>query len=153
MGIFSFFKKKPFFSEPEKERILAAIRIAEKATSGEIRVYVEDKNPLSDTLKRAAAIFLKLKMQNTVDRNAVLLYIATRDRKLALVGDEGINQKVGQVYWSKSVNDMLTQFGQQQIVAGVEQCILQIGQTLKEKFPYNSAADSNELRDDIVYGK
>ena len=36
---------------------------------------------------------------------------------------------------------------------GIEQCILQIGQTLKEKFPYNPTEDKNELPDEIVFGK
>ena len=95
MGIFSFFKKREFFSAQDKEQIIEAIRKAEKETSGEIRIYVEGKNPFMDAIDRAAEIFFKLKMQETDHRNAVLLYIAMDHHELALFADEGIYQKAG----------------------------------------------------------
>ena len=79
------FKKKEFFSAPQKERIVAAIHEMEQQTSGEIRVYVESKNPMVDPLERAAQVFHNLQMEKTGARNAVLLYIATRHRELAVV--------------------------------------------------------------------
>ena len=153
MGIFPFFKKKAFFSEEDQARIVEAIRTAEKETSGEIRIYVESKNPFMDPLDRAAEIFFQLKMQNTGYRNAVLLYIAMKDQELALFGDEGIHQKVGEEYWKNAVKNMIVNFADQKISIGIEQCVLQIGQTLKETFPYDAATDKNELPDDIAFGK
>ncbi|CAN5581950.1 TPM domain-containing protein [soil metagenome] len=152
MGIFPFFKKKTFFSEEEKARIVQAIQVAETETSGEIRVYVESKNPFVDPLERAGEVFFKLKMQETDDRNAVLLYIAIKDHELALFGDEGIYKKVGAEYWDKAVKNMIAEISGNHLVAGMEQCILQIGQTLKESFPYQATTDKNELPDDIVFG-
>jgi uncharacterized membrane protein len=151
--IFSFFKKKDFFSAKEKEQIVEAIRLAEKETSGEIRVYVESKNPLVDTLERAAEIFAQLKMQETAQRNAVLLYIATEHRELALFADEGIYQKVGKEFWQDAVKEMITHFKGEKISHGMAECIKKIGATLKEKFPYDASTDKNELPDDIVFGK
>ena len=107
MGIFPFFKKKQFFSDKDQERIVDAIRVAEKETSGEIRVYVESKNPYMDPIDRAAEIFVQLKMKETVHCNAVLLYIATKDRELALFGDQGIKIKLEEAYWNKAVKNML----------------------------------------------
>lgn len=153
MGILPFFKKKDFFSAQDKEQIVQAIRNAEKQTSGEIRVYVESKNPFVDAIDRAAEIFFKLEMQKTEHRNAVLLYIAMEHKQLALFGDEGIFQKVGADYWNTAVNNMIAQFTKENISNGIEQCIAQIGQTLKEKFPYEATTDKNELPDEIVFGK
>ena len=154
MGIFSFLHKpKEFFSVKDKEQIVQAIRNAEKETSGEVRVYVESRNPMVNVMDRAAEIFFKLKMQNTDDRNAVLLYIAMKDKELALFGDEGIYNKVGIEYWNSEVKNMIAQFSKENISNGIEQCIVHIGQTLKEKFPYDTATDKNELPDDIVFGK
>ena len=68
-----------------------------------------------DPLDRAAEIFLKLNMQNTKDRNGVLLYIAMKDHELALFGDEGIHQKVGAEYWKNAVKKMIAQFANQHI--------------------------------------
>jgi len=60
VSIFPLFKKKEFFSASEKEQIVEAIRMAEKETSGEVRVYVESKNAFVDPIDRAKEIFYKL---------------------------------------------------------------------------------------------
>jgi uncharacterized membrane protein len=151
--MFSLFKKKEFFSAADKEQIVEAIRMAEKETSGEIRIYVESKNAYVDAIDRAAEVFFKLKMHETDHRNAVLLYIAMKDQQLALYADEGIYQKAGKEYWDNAVKNMLSQFTKENISNGIEQCIAQIGQTLKEKFPYIPTEDKNELPDEIVFGK
>ncbi len=153
MGIFPFFKKRDFFSDADKAQIVEAIRIAEKETSGEIRIYVESKNPFVDAIDRAAEIFYKLKMEQTDHRNAVLLYIAMDHHELALFADEGIYQKAGAEYWDNAVKNMIAQFTKHNISNGIEQCVLQIGATLKEKFPYIPTEDKNELPDEIVFGK
>lgn len=151
--MFSLFKKKEFFSAKDKEQIVEAIRMAERETSGEIRIYVESKNAYVDAIDRAAEVFFKLKMQETDHRNAVLLYVAMKDQELALFADEGIYQKAGKEYWDNAVKNMMSQFTKENISNGIEQCITQIGQTLKEKFPYIPTEDKNELPDDIVFGK
>lgn len=151
--MFSLFKKKEFFSAADKAQIVDAIRMAEKETSGEIRIYVESKNAYVDAIDRAAEVFFKLKMQHTDHRNAVLLYIAMDDHQLALFADEGIYQKAGAQYWDAAVKNMLAKFTKENISNGIEQCITQIGQTLKEKFPYIPTEDRNELPDEIVFGK
>lgn len=154
MGIFSIFQKKRiFFTADEQAQIVKAIQASEKATSGEIRVFVESKNPFVKPLDRASEIFFKLKMEKTDHRNAVLLYIAMDSRELALFADQGIYEKVGSQYWDDSVKNMLTHFMKDNISKGIEQCIMQVGATLTEKFPYIATEDKNELPDDIVFGK
>jgi len=153
MGIFPFFKKKEFFTPDEKERIVEAIRLAEKETSGEVRVFIESKNPFVDPIDRAAEIFFKLKMQETQHRNAVIVYMATKHKELALFADEGIYKAVGAEYWNDAVKNMLARISSDSICEGLVQCILQIGQTLKEKFPYSPTDDKNELPDEIVFGR
>ncbi len=154
MGIFSIFKKKVnFFSADEQAQIVKAIQASEKTTSGEIRIFVESKNPFVDPLDRASEIFFKLKMQNTVNRNAVLLYIAMNSRELALFADQGIYEKVGAAYWDNAVKNMLAHFVKEDMANGIEECVRMVGATLTEKFPYMGAADKNELPDDIVFGK
>ena len=154
MGIFSFLQKpKEFFSAQEKEQIVNAISIAEKETSGEIRIYVESHNSMVNVMDRASEIFSTLQMQNTAHRNGVLLYIAMKDKELALFGDEGIYKMVGEEYWNNAVKLMIAQFSNQNITSGIVQCIGQIGNTLKEKFPFDPSIDKNELSNDIAFGK
>jgi uncharacterized membrane protein len=154
VGIFDFLsnKKQSFFTKEEEERMVEAIRSAEKQTSGEIRIYMEQHCKFINPLDRAKEVFVELEMFKTQDRNAVLLYIATKDNQLALLGDEGIYQKMGQVFWDNEVKLMLAEFKQHHFIDGVCHIIGDIGEALKTNFPYASD-DKNELEDGIVYGK
>ena len=154
MGLFSFLRKPTqHFSPQQMEQIVAAIRNAEKQTSGEVRVYVESRNPLVNVLERAAEIFYRLKMQETDDRNAVLLYIAIKDHEVALFADEGIYKKAGGTYWKNEMSEMLAHFKTDDIAGGIINCLNHIGETLKKEFPYDPLDDKNELPDNIVFGK
>ena len=153
MAIFSLFKKKPFFSDAEKKQIEDAIGSTEKETSGEVRVFVESKNAFVDPLDRAKEVFEKLEMYKTKHRNAVLLYIAIDHKELALFADENVYTTLGKEYWQDSVKKMIAHFAGNNIATGIEHCIKEIGQTLKEKFPFDAADDHDELPNDIVFGK
>lgn len=148
-----FRKKKEFFNADEKRRIVEAIHLAEHRTSGEVRVFVESHCSYMDAIDRAAEIFLKLQMQNTAHRNAVLVYVAVKDRQLAVFGDEGIHQKVGNDYWNIKVKEMIAHFNKENYADGIRQCVLDIGEALQSNFPYNKNTDKNELPDDIVFGR
>jgi uncharacterized membrane protein len=146
-----FRKKKEFFSHEEQDRIVQAIQAAEKQTSGEIRVYVEGRCRFIDALDRAVELFYGLKMQETDHRNGVIVYVAIKDRQLAIFGDEGIHQKVGTDFWQLEVKKMLDEFNSAHFVAGIVEIVHDIGQALHHHFPYQRE-DKNELPDDIVFG-
>jgi len=153
MGIFSFlFPAKPFFTDEEQQQIVAAIRAAEKRTSGEIRLFIESKCSYVDALDRAAEIFFGLKMEHTEDRNGVLLYIAVKDKQLAIFGDKGIHEKVGTEFWNKEVRKILSEFSKQHYADGIVTIVTEIGEALVHHFPYENE-DRNELPDDIVFGR
>ncbi len=147
------FKKKSFLSAEDNKRIVEAIKSCEQLTSGEIRIYMESKNPLVSTLERATEIFTNLQMHTTKQRNAVLLYIAVKDREVALFGDEGIHQQVGTDFWNNQIAQMISHFKENNLTDGIVKCIAEVGSVLVEKFPYNSSEDKNELPDDIIFGK
>jgi uncharacterized membrane protein len=153
MRLFSFKKKQTIFTEEENRRIVSAIRTCEQRTSGEIRVYIESRNPFVSPMDRAIEVFAKLKMEQTDHRNGVLLYIAHKDHELALFGDEGIYNVTGKVFWDKEVSTMLANFKENNLVEGIIQCILGVGEALHNSFPYIPTEDKNELPDDIVFGK
>ncbi len=153
--MFHLFRKKAinYFSAEEKAKIVAAIQTAEHTTSGEVRVYVESKCSYMNALDRAKEIFPNLKMYATAERNAVLIYIALKDKQLAVFGDEGIHQKVGDVFWNQSVKTMLQHFNKTNYAEGIVTIIGEVGKALQQHFPYNAQTDTNELSDDIVFGK
>lgn len=153
MKLFPWKKPREFFTEAEKSAIQAAIQAAEQRTSGEVRLFVESKCHFVDALDRAKEMFTQLKMEQTAERNATLVYIAVDDRQAAVFGDEGIHQKVGQQYWEDEIQKMLLYFQKEHLVDGIIQCIKDIGDALHYYFPYDRDTDKNELPDDIVFGK
>lgn len=146
-------KKKSFFPEEETRLIVKAIREAEHHTSGEVRVFVESRCSWVDAIDRAAEIFFSLKMDKTEQRNAVLIYVAIKDRQLAVFGDEGIHNKVGTEYWNKVVKEMLSSFNKENYARGIAECAIQVGDALCTHFPFNRGTDKNELPDEIVFGR
>jgi uncharacterized membrane protein len=149
----SLFRKKEFFSDEEKEAIVSAVREAEQRTSGEVRVFVEHRCRYVDAIDRAVEIFGSLQMYQTDLKNAVLVYVATKDRQLAIFGDQGIHEKVGDQYWENEVRKMISAFNRDNVAEGIRQCVLNIGSALSTHFPYDTNTDKNELPDDIVFGK
>ena len=154
-NILNIFSKKAvdLFSQEEKDLVVAAIQGAECKTSGEVRVYIESKCRFVKPVDRAIEIFQKLNMQSTAQRNAVIVYVAMKDRQLAVYGDQGIHEKVGIDFWNEAVKKMLQQFNSSNYANGIATVVTEIGNALQEHFPYDAQTDINELPDDIVFGK
>jgi uncharacterized membrane protein len=144
-------KAEDFFTNEEKEKIIEAIKSAEKDTSGEIRVHLEN-NLKDDVLDRAAFLFEKLKMHSTEERNGVLFYLAVKDRKFAILGDAGINAVTPENFWDEIKDKMSSYFKEGQYTEGLVSGIAMAGKALKIHFPYKSD-DVNELSDEISFGK
>ncbi|MFL5730989.1 MAG: TPM domain-containing protein [Cytophagaceae bacterium] len=139
-----------FFNREEEKIILEAIKEAEKNTSGEIQVHVENRCK-KDTMDRAAEVFAMLKMNKTKLRNGVLFYLAVEDKKFAILGDAGINSAVPADFWEKIKNNMQTDFKAGNFAKGLSEGIAEAGKQLKKHFPF-SKGDVNELSDDISFG-
>ncbi|TAH02211.1 MAG: TPM domain-containing protein [Sphingobacteriales bacterium] len=152
MALFPWQRKENFLTTAETQRVVAAIKAAEKRTSGEIRVFIESRCRYVKAIDRAKEVFFQLEMDETEQRNATLLYIATKDKQLAVFGDEGIYQKTGASFWNNEVALMLTAFKKEQFADGIAGCVTDIGEALHQHFPYDSD-DKNELPDDIIFGK
>lgn len=92
-------------------------------------------------------------MNDTKERNGVLVYVAVEDRKLAIYADQGIYDKVGVEFWYNQVQEMTAQFKEENYVQGMSVVIAEIGKALTHHFPYDRVSDSNELSDEIMIGK
>lgn len=137
------------FNDEEQQRIRTAIEDAEKHTSGQIRVCIE-KTCSENVLDRAAKYFHQLDMHKTRLRNGVLIYVATVDRKFAIIGDRGINKVVPKNFWDDTKEDMLQHFKIGDLVEGIVTGLEIAGDHLEKYFPHKTG-DSNELSDDIAF--
>lgn len=141
-------KAQDYFTESRLAEIDKAIKQAELNTSGEIRLYVEDRCK-EDVLDHAAFLFGELGMHKTELRNGVLFYLAMQDQKFAILGDGGINARVPKDFWDHIKVEMLSSFKEGQFSKGLEKGISMAGKALAEHFPYQKG-DVNELSDDII---
>lgn len=133
----------------QDRKIVEAIKQAELNTSGEIKVHIEN-HCRGDVEQRSLLVFNKLKLNETKLRNGVLIYLAVKDRKFAILGDEGINNVVEEGFWNDVKDLMLSHFKDGHFAEGLEQGILCCGEKLKTYFPYQTD-DTNEIPDDISY--
>lgn len=144
-------KLDKFLSDAEKEEITRAIRRAESSTSGEIRVHIEYRCP-GDALRRAEEVFELLGMANTSEKNGALVYIAVGDRKLAVIGDSGIDRRVRPEFWQQIERQIESEFAQGRFCRGICLGVELLGEKLKELFP-RRPDDANELSDEVSFGK
>jgi uncharacterized membrane protein len=134
------------------ERVRKAIEEAERQTSGEIRVSVAPF--FWGNVRRAAErAFVRLGMTRTGERNAILFFVVPARRRLVLLGDAGIHEKVGQEFWEAAVAAVTARFRDGDFTEGLVRGIEEVGRRLAEHFPYDPAHDTNELPDDVEFGK
>lgn len=141
---------KDFFSSEEQKRILDTIAEAERNTSGEIQVHLENRCK-EEVLDRAAEVFAILNMHKTVQRNGVLFYLAIRDKKFAILGDMGINEKVPDDFWNNIKDHLQRLFSEGRFTEGLCDGIRMAGEQLSLHFPFHKD-DINELPDDLSFG-
>ena len=138
------------FNDDQQQQIRQAIEEAEKHTSGEIRVCVE-KHCSEEAIHRAIKYFHKLGMYHTVQRHGVLIYLATADRKFAIIGDRGIDKVVPADFWNSTRDTMLQHFKKGDLIAGLTTGLALAGKQLKKYFPQNEQDKINQLPDDIAF--
>jgi multidrug efflux pump subunit AcrB len=140
-----------FFSDTQKAEIIKAIQMAERNSSGEIRVHIEQVCATSNVLDRAAEVFSQIGMSNTTQQSGVLFYLSIDDRKFAVLGDKGIDKVVPANFWETTKELLRSHFSQGMFTEGLVKGIHSAGEQLKHFFPYQTD-DINELPDDISFG-
>ena len=143
-------KVEDFLTKKEEEEIVEAIRIAEKNTSGEIRVHIE-KTAEGDAFNRALQVFHYLKMDNTKAQNGVLIYVAVEDKHFVIYGDKGINDVVPKNFWDSTKDIIQSYFKSGNFKQGLIEGILKAGTELEKHFPWDHG-DTNELSNQISKG-
>jgi uncharacterized membrane protein len=143
-------KVEDFLTKAEEQEVVEAIRLAEKNTSGEIRVHLEKETSIAP-IERAVEVFHELKMDETKLHNGVIIYVAVKSKQFAIYGDKGINEKVSDDFWNCTKDIMLNHFkngnNKQALVDG----IYNAGEQLKKHFPFLDN-DTDELSNEISKG-
>jgi uncharacterized membrane protein len=142
-------RTKEFLSKLEHDRIVRAIQDAEAKSSGQIRVYIQRGRLKADALPAAQNKFRRLVMHKTRERNAVLIFVAPRAHKFAVVGDQAIHEKCGEQFWQRLVDRMGLHFRNERYTDALVEAIGEIGKVLAAHFPKRSIG-ANELPDEVI---
>lgn len=140
-----------FLTAEDEAAIVEAIQQAEKNTSGEIRVHIENTSK-KPPLERAQEVFYFLDMHATAARNGVLFYVGVADHSFVILGDEGIDKAVEADFWDCTKDVVIGHFKEKRYRQGLVDGILRAGDRLKTYFPYDADDDKNELPDTISKG-
>lgn len=136
-------RTKEFLGKLEHDRIAKAIATAEATTSGEIRVFIQRGN-VADAVSDARDRFERLGMTQTRERNAVLVFVAPRAQKFAVIGDRGVYEKCGQPFWEALTQAMRPHFEAQHFTDAIVHAVREAGSLLTQHFP-RRPDDRNEL--------
>jgi len=143
-------RTKEFLTKLEHDRIVQMIRDAGSKTSGQIRVYIQRGKLDVDPLIPAQKKFHRLGMHRAPERNAILIFIAPRAHKFAVVGDKAIHEKCGEAFWQRLVEKMREHFRSERFTDALVEAIEEAGKALALHFPKRST--STQLPDEIVEG-
>src|SRR5438128_10541948 len=140
-------RTKELLSHLEHDRIVAAIREAESKASRQIRVVIQRGKLDVDPLIAAKKKFHRLGMHKAPERNAILIFVAPRAHKFAVLGDEGIHEKCGEQFWQQLVEGMRLHFRNEKFSHALVEAIEEAGKALASHFPKRST--SSGLPDEI----
>ena len=143
-------RSKDFLNQLDHKRIVAAIAASEAKTSGEIRVFVQ-RGEIDEPVAEARTQFEKLGMTATRERNAILIFVAPRSQKFAVIGDEGIHQRCGDEFWQQLVEAMQQRFRAEDFTEALVHAIAESGELLGQHFP-RRPDDRNELPNRVEEG-
>ncbi len=138
------------FTKAELAILKKAIEQAELNTSGEIRVLIEKKCTLTNSMERAQHLFVKHQMHQTKNRNGILLYIAYKTKQIAIYADEGIYKILPPSYWQSTIDTLIIEFKESNYIPGICNAIHDIGVKLQTYFKYDKTTDVNELSNEII---
>jgi len=136
-------RTREFLSKLEHDRIVRAIREAESKTSGDIRVLIQRGKLKADPLVVAQKKFRQLQMHKTAERNAILIFMAPREHKFAVVGDRAIHEKCGDEFWQRIIEGMQTHFQSEKFSRAIVEGIEEIGKLLAEHFPKRAVSPAD----------
>jgi uncharacterized membrane protein len=142
-------KTKHFLDRLEHDRVAAAIREAEKKTSGQIIVFVTRRRP-KDILRFASKSFRKLKLHRTKKRNGVLIMVAPAAQKVAIFGDKALHSKSDEAFWEEVIRQMQPDLKKGEFTAAMVGAVEKVGSVLATHFPPDGSGRQNEISDEVV---
>lgn len=101
-----------------------------------------------DVERRALFEFYSLKMDQTIGKTGILLFLSLKERRAVVLADRSISEKVPPDLW-QSVVAKLVSVARQDPIQGLTEAILECGKLIAPFYP-RQIADKNELPDLLI---
>jgi len=144
-------KQEEFLAKLDRQALTEAIRRAERACSGEVRIHVQPKATGGELRWVAERTFERLGMTKTAGRTGVLLFIASEEQRFVILGDKGINDLVPPNFWDEIAAKLHDRFVAGEFSGGIVEAVDAVGEKLREFFPLGPN-DRDELSDELSIG-
>jgi uncharacterized membrane protein len=131
-------KIRHFLRGVEHERVQKAIQAAEQGNSGDVVVYVSHHR-VDDAMTAAHQVFRKRRLENAQAKNSLLIFIAPRSQKFAVVGGTALHEKVGQMWWDELSAVLARHFREDRYTEGLVAALEKSGEALRIHFPDNAS--------------
>ncbi|MCX5864137.1 MAG: hypothetical protein NTW42_03570 [Deltaproteobacteria bacterium] len=116
-----------------------------------LRLFIPDSRLETRVAERALRAFYEKKLHATRDNTGVLFFISLLERKVWILADSGIYQKISQDALLAHASDIATGIKQGQACNALCRQIEAVGVILAQHFPIK-ADDTNELSNELITG-
>jgi putative membrane protein len=122
-----------------------------KRTDGLKRLFISDREIEEEVEEAALTGFFREGLYRTRDETGILIFISVFERRVWVLADRGINEKVKQGQWDEIVGMIIEGIKNNDQTNAICKAIEEVGRVLKEHFPVK-ADDRDELQNLIIEG-
>jgi putative membrane protein len=116
----------------------------------QVKLTLAGKKRLVEAVReRAIRAFFEKKLYRTREESGVLIFISMLERKVWILGDCGINERINPLLWQELSEELAGKIRVGQSFEGVCAVLVKLSRVLKEHFP-PAANDTNELPDEVI---
>jgi putative membrane protein len=113
------------------------------------RMFVSESLATETAEEQAVQEFHRYELRETKARTGVLLFVSLFERRVVVLGDEGIHEKAGDVLWNKTRDVILDGVARNHLAEGIVAGVRACGEVLAAHDP-SDGRDANEIEDRLI---
>ncbi|AUN98289.1 hypothetical protein DOM21_09755 [Bacteriovorax stolpii] len=103
-----------------------------------------------EVTQRAIEAFYEHNLHVTDKHNGVLIFISLLERKIKIITDVGVKEKVDQKIWDEITSEFIEKVKEGNFVEALKNTINATSDILENYFPKSEGTKKNELKNDII---
>ena len=114
------------------------------------RLLITNKEVEYEVTQRAIEAFFEHNLHTTEKHNGVLIFVSILERKIKIITDVGVKQKVDQKIWDEIIYAFTEKVQKGEIADALKDAIDAASHVLENYFPADGKSKNNELKNDII---